>query len=428
MTTRPSPPAPSTKPSVPVSGLTELARLLARVAAAEALSLACTVIGDQGRRKTLSKRRRRAAKQGGGGMTRGIKPGAEGHRLCLPVAQWPESDRALWEQSLIGGDPFDSGARADLRPATQRAVSKGYGRWLHYLSSDNTPHADQPPAARITLPRVRRYVEALQQSGNKNSTIAARLEELRAAALVMDPAQSWDWLKRPAARLRSRSRAFPDSDQGNVPSSDLLNLGFDLMQNADQESRPGHRAVTYRDGLLIAFLALQPLRLRNVASLELGRTLVKAGESWLITIPATETKTHVPIEVPWPDVLLESLEHYLAEVRPILSRRRRRSPIPAGSQLWISAEGRPLSMKRLSAAIALRTKSALGIRLTPHRFRDAAATTLAIEDPLHVRAAAPLLGHASLSTTECYYQRATSLRAQRAYAEAVTQIRHRRTI
>ena len=46
-------------------------------------------------------------------------------------------------------------------------------------------------------------------------------------------------------------------------------------------------------------------------------------------------------------------------------------------------------MKRLSAAIALRTKAALGIRLTPHRFRDAAATTLAIEDPLHVRAAAP---------------------------------------
>jgi hypothetical protein len=128
------------------------------------------------------------------------------------------------------------------------------------------------------------------ESGNKNSTMAARLEELRAAALVMDPARSWDWLKRPAARLRSRSPAVQDSRKGKVPSSDLLELGFSLMQNADQESRPGHRAVTYRDGLLIAFLSLQPLRLRNVASLELGRTLVKAGDSWLIAIPATETK------------------------------------------------------------------------------------------------------------------------------------------
>jgi integrase/recombinase XerD len=200
------------------------------------------------------------------------------------------------------------------------------------------------------------------------------------------------------------------------------------MQKSDQESRPGQRAVTYRDGLLIAFLALQPLRLRNVAGLELGHSLIKVGDSWLITIPATGTKTHAPIEVPWPDVLLDSLEHYLAEIRPVLARRRRRSPIPAGSELWISAEGRPLSQKRLSAAIALRTKAALGIRLTPHRFRDAAATTLAIEDPLHVRAAAPLLGHASLSTTERYFQKATSLQAQCAYAEAVTQIRRRSAI
>jgi integrase/recombinase XerD len=183
--------------------------------------------------------------------------------------------------------------------------------------------------------------------------------------------------------------------------------------------------VTYRDGLLIAFLALQPLRLKNVAGLELGRTLVKQGACWLITIPSTEANTHAPIEMPRPDALVEPLEHYLAKIRPILAKRRRRSPIPAGSQLWISAEARPLSTKRLSAAIALCTKAGLGTRLTPHRFRDAAATTLAIEDPLHVRAAARLLGHASQCTTERYCQKATSLQAQRAYAEAVTQIRHR---
>jgi hypothetical protein len=172
-------------------------------------------------------------------MTRGIKPGAELARLCLPVAQWPEQDRILWEQSHVVSDPFGGGARAELRPATQRAVAKGYGRWLHYPHSAGELEADLHPAARITLPRVRSYVEALQHNGNKPSTMAARLEELRAAALVMDRPQSWDWLKRPAAHLRSRSPAAEDLRQSQVPSSDLLNLVLPSCKSPIRSPVPG---------------------------------------------------------------------------------------------------------------------------------------------------------------------------------------------
>ncbi len=73
--------------------------------------------------------------------------------------------------------------------------------------------------------------------------------------------------------------------------------------------------------------------------------------------------------------------------------------------------------------ICNRTKAAFGRSIHPHLFRDAAATTLAIADPLHVGAAAPLLGHSSPLTTERHYQQAQTLESHRAYAGQVSQRR-----
>jgi hypothetical protein len=40
---------------------------------------------------------------------------------------------------------------------------------------------------------------------------------------------------------------------------------------------PLRRALLYRDGLIIALLAADPLRRANIAALEIGKTLVKDG-------------------------------------------------------------------------------------------------------------------------------------------------------
>jgi len=69
--------------------------------------------------------------------------------------------------------------------------------------------------------------------------------------------------------------------------------------------------------------------------------------------------------------------------------------------------------------IRTHTQRAFGTPINPHLFRDAAATTLAIADPVHVRVAAPLLGHRTFRTTERHYQHAQSLDAHRAYVGAV---------
>ena len=69
--------------------------------------------------------------------------------------------------------------------------------------------------------------------------------------------------------------------------------------------------------------------------------------------------------------------------------------------------------------IRAHTQKTFGRAINPHLFRDAAATTLAIADPEHVRVAAPLLGHRTFMTTERYYQQAQAFDAHRAYINAL---------
>ena len=359
-------------------------------------------------------------------MTRGISKDKDGGaaRLCTPVANWPAKDREIWQSALTKGTPFDdNGARAKLRPITNRGVEKGYGRWLDFLARHDPASLAAPAATRITRVRVRAYIAGLMESGNHLATIGLRVEHLRSAARVIEPSSAWDWLKTPARNLRTRSQPKRDKRERLVAAADLTRLGVTLMEEAPQQARPGHAAVHFRDGLITALLISVPLRLKNLSELTLGATLRKIEGRWLISLPGSETKTHKPYEVGWPDHLVKPLEQYLAVWRPLLAGRRRTSPIPAGDWLWISAEGRPLSAKRINHAIKLRTEAAFGRRVNPHLFRDAAATSMAIGDPANIGIMTAVLGHATPATMERHYQQASSLQAQRAYAQGLASLR-----
>jgi integrase len=170
---------------------------------------------------------------------------------------------------------------------------------------------------------------------------------------------------------------------------------------------------------MIALLALVPLRRRNMAGLRLDQNLIELGDSWLIALDARETKTRSAFEVIWPDELLDALAIYLALHRPLLASLLGRWSKPIDNALWVSSDGSPMTEIAIYDRIRKHTKEAFGVAINPHLFRDAAATTLAIEDPEHVRIAAPLLGHRTFTTTERYYQQAQSFHAHRAYVDVV---------
>jgi integrase len=274
-----------------------------------------------------------------------------------------------------------------------------------------------PPADRITPERVRAYVDSLIEIGNSTHTILCRLQELGEVAKVIDPNRRWSFISDLASKTRARHR--PARDKSNLRlSSELVDLGINLMRAA--ESLIGlDAAIAYRDGLLVAFLALIPMRRRNLANLVLDKTLLRRGSSWTVAFGDDATKTGAAFEIGLPGVLGAPLETYLAVHRPVLEARAGRWTRPVEAALWISKDGSPMTQIALYDRIRARTKDQFGVALNPHLFRDAAATTLAIADPAHVRLAAPLLGHRTFATTERYYQQARAREAHRAFVDVI---------
>lgn len=351
----------------------------------------------------------------GGPYGRGKAP----ERACLPLEQWPDEDRKLWQAACTPANPLDdySGARADHSAIANRNVKKGYGRWLTFLHRTEPACLDDAPANRITPERAKAYVGCLVGLQNGTAAILSRLKELGAAAKVMGPRQDWRFLNALSSKVRARHK--PVRDKSNLRLSDeLLDLGLSLIDSAT-EAQGLAAAILYRDGLLIAMLALVPLRRRNIAGLRIERNMFDVNGTWVIALDATETKTHAPLDIVWPEDLAAPLATYITIHRPHLSSLRGRWSKPIDGALWVSSDGSPMTEMAIYDRVRLHTRGAFGVAINPHLFRDAAATTLAIADPEHVRVAAPLLGHRTFTTTERYYQQAKSFEAHRQYIAAL---------
>ena len=81
--------------------------------------------------------------------------------------------------------------------------------------------------------------------------------------------------------------------------------------------------------------------------------------------------------------------------------------------------------KTLYERVIRRTRYAFGKSISPHLFRDCAATSIAIEDPEHVRITANILGHTSLTTSERHYNQAHMLAAGRTMQQSLLELRNK---
>ena len=332
---------------------------------------------------------------------------------CKKLEDWPDLDRQLWKNALMSGSLLeDGGARSRHSDLSNLTVATGYGRWLTWLDRHGLLVSRDKPDERITPCRVRDYVTALE-AVNATQTLLNRLQELRAAALVMGPHKDWSWINDIISRIRARHRPARPKRPRLVATRELFDLGLTLMARTDRERSVKRMAILYRDGLMIALLAARPLRLSNLLGLVLNDTLVRLGGRWFIQIPATETKTREPIELSWPEPLIAPLETYLACHRVVLAQGYGRSTRHFDGTLWLSADGLPMTRNRAYMRIATRTRDGLGRSINPHLFRDCAATSIAIDDPDHIGIASRLLGHRAASTAERYYKHARSVEASR---------------
>lgn len=345
--------------------------------------------------------------------------------ICLPLAQWPTHDRVLWMERTQAAGLFDaSHAGSAWSPQSRRKAVSGYGRWLAWLMTVDALDPAAPPGQRVTPERVKAFLDHLAQTGAPYTRLC-RVQELYDALRVLAPAHDWAWLAGLYRTLRAQAKPARDKRQRLQPADRLADLGLRLMRQADGAPRwsPRRRAVLYRDGLMIVLLAYRPVRIKNFAAMRLGRHLVKQRARHWILFGAAETKSHVPYEAVVPEALEAPLARYLTQHRPVLLRGESGDVTASTDAVWVSEVGTQLEAGALASRIQRQTRSAFGESVPPHWFRDAAATTIALDNPAHVRDAHLVLGHAGLSTTEKHYNQARSIQASRRHQAMLATLR-----
>jgi integrase len=338
--------------------------------------------------------------------------------LYLPYADWPEDDRTRWEAAFKAGtDRFDDcGPAAHLAEPTRLTLLDAYARFLAFLSAHDVTVLACAPAVRIDRKIIESYVR-WQPASCGGVTIAANLRNLQTTLRYICSGEDWSWMSTIAKRIAAQATPKPEKHH-LVTSEALYALGSELMDRAITKANATENislacALRYRDGLMIALLALIPLRRRTLAALRIGSQLVRSGDHWALHIPARDIKTKRPLEYPISAELSGRIDLYLNQFR---------RQIPGAGMhdyLWASKEVGRMFDKTIYATVRRRTREALGFPVNPHRFRRAAATLWSSRDPANVRGVKDLLGHASFNTTETYYVMAQSRVAGHALARAI---------
>jgi integrase/recombinase XerD len=331
---------------------------------------------------------------------------------------WPASDQQAWEALFVEGDVFDgAGEACHWAPATRRTNQKHYAQFLGWLDAKGLLDDCAEPWRRVTPNQINAYARDMMQ-GRAPRTVASALIGLKCVLIRMAPEQNWRWLK----DLTNRFDAWaPSSRNTNMPrqtAPELFRIAIAYLDDnlAGSFQKAADRNA-YRDTVMIALLIACPIRLRNLAMIEIDRHLEWLGGTWHLRFEPEETKTRQAIHLILPTALIAPLNTYIEEVRPNFRGASQ------ANHLWMGAKQAPLAENSIYQNLMRQTRFLFGVAINPHAFRTHAATFLAENSPADALLARPLLGHRSGATTEKYYIRANSIAASRKVADALRKIR-----
>jgi hypothetical protein len=234
------------------------------------------------------------------------------HHRSLLVHEWPEVDRRAWEDACRPGSRLKPGGAASyLAQASRDDFARRYGAFLGFLQRTEGLDHGAAPAAQVTVENVGAYIADLKVRV-RSVTIWNCVYKLRRAAELLAPIRDFSWL----AEIEKDSAlvAEPRSKFDRlVLTGRLVEAGLTLVAEAQCFARNDlSRARGIRNGLMIALLALCPVRLKNFAALEFGRTFREVHGTWWIALPSIITKSRRPDERAVPALLNPAIHAYLS--------------------------------------------------------------------------------------------------------------------
>jgi integrase len=300
-----------------------------------------------------------------------------------------------------------------MKAITLADLKRRYGYFLDFLDRSGLLDHGSPTASQVTPANVASYIEEITERVGSVTTYGS-IYKLRRASQLLDPRRDFGWLieieKDLALVMRPRSKA-----DRLVLTEVLVECGLTLIAEAEGSALRPATARQFRNGLMVAMLPLHPIRLKNFASLEIGRNLVNIDGSWWIALSATETKERRPDERRIDDLIAPALSKYLIRYRLVLARESHQS-----GAFWLSSnDGRPLTYHAVADLIERTTRTTIGVGVSPHMFRTAAASSAAVHAEDNPYLGSAVLHHRDKRVTEEHYNRASSLSAANDYGRLI---------
>jgi integrase len=342
---------------------------------------------------------------------RGRLGSTSGKPRSLPIAEWPASDCLGWIEACRPAQRLKRGGTAShLAPVSQADIANRYGLYLDFLRRNGRLDPAEGAMTLVAPDNVNGFVTELQ-ARVRSVTVWNSVYKLRRAAQLIAPGTDLEWLteieKDIALVMVPRSKA-----DRLVLTERLVEAGLILIREAEMFGKTAlARAIGVRNGLLIALLALHPIRVKNFAALTIADTFINIDGRWWLHIPSDDTKSHRVDERQVPEFITDVVNSYIKTHRPVLSRGRVEQ-----LALWISSTtGRQLTTKNLGTLISKITREAIGVDVSPHLFRTAGASTAAVYGGNHPHLASAVLTHRDPCVTEEHYNRAMSISAGEEY-------------
>jgi len=338
----------------------------------------------------------------------------------LWIDDWPAADRAAWTAALRPAERLKRGGSAShLEEITQRDLARRYGYFLDYVARSEGLNYDAEAASYVTPTRVDRFVAELRARVS-SVTVYGSIYKLRRTAQLLAPGRDFGWLfeiEKDLALIMQPKSKFNRLVYSHV----LMEAGLTLMTEADNGTHWSALACArqFRNGLMVAMLALHQIRLKNFAALEVGHSLKKINDDWWIVLSASETKEGRADERLVDLCLIRWIDRYIRIYRPILARAD-----DAPAALWLSAnDGHAMSHWGVARVISQTTLATVGVNVSPHLFRTAGASTAAVYAGDKPFLASALLHHTDPSVAEEHYIRANTLSAVQAYSALISTFR-----
>lgn len=352
----------------------------------------------------------------------------------LAFEDWPEAHQQSWLKAQEYNGPFrPAGRAAHWRPHSVSKTRKGYATWLSWNIQNGHAIADTLPEELVTEASVDAYLTNVEAI-NHGWTPYNRAQELYDAIRIMTPQQKetdWNWLRIAFENLRLTAIPHRNKVERLKLAWQVEELALSLMEDAETLPKKSYyhgtgvttleRALLYRDGLALLIMIRRPFRIKNFASISIGKQLLLDEGTGTLSFLASEMKTKRSIEAPLPDHVVIALHRYITHYRQILLTTSGKAKHIKTNALWISRDGTELAEGSLHNVFRRRTEEEFGKPIPPHWFRDIDVTTLTRHSPEDARIASIILGHSDPEVTNRHYNHALHIDAAKRHLDVLSE-------